>query len=441
MESRRLTKNKSAVSSMYDAVLFIVMVSLSGVVLLPALQSNVPVETSVEEHRENVADEALNAFLVTRVDKFSYDVCGDVIDDVARSLGVNTSSDGLYSSITEWLLGREQLHKTYANLLCENLGCQFRIPFSVFGSKRVNIFTGDFDRQLEGEVNSFFTSYLGDKYNFNFSARWHPIVGVDFGGELFIGDKPPTVDSHVARSCIVMPYSPVLDIGGFEIVLTQHWLETVLFDSVLGFIPEFENITSVIKNYSSYTLENVTNSLEENVTSLVYGFLIDGIENKDNETVFPGILNASISYGFGSVKLAIDEAVENLSKDLMGEAFGFLDNLFSNFSGFLNPLATAIVDNLTTSIQDLLGAPVGSLNEALDKLETMVKEKAGSIVAGFLDDYVQCFIESLSQLIEQGLSDFDALMKEVKSYISKWLFERISLNKAVVTLTVWAVRE
>jgi len=80
---------------MYNAVLFIVMVSLSGVVLLPALQSDIAIDTSIEKHREHVADEALNTFLVSRVDKFSYKMCGDIIDDAAKSIGINTSSEGL----------------------------------------------------------------------------------------------------------------------------------------------------------------------------------------------------------------------------------------------------------------------------------------------------------------------------------------------------------
>jgi len=440
MRRKRFLINTQGVSSMYDAVLFIVMVSLSGVVLLPAFQSDIAVETSIERHREHVADEALNSFLVTRVDKFNYKVCGDIIDDVAGSLGINTSSDGLYSSITEWLLGHKQLHKTYANLLCEDLGCQFRMPFSVFGSNRINIFTGDYDRQLEKEITSFFTSYLGDKYNFNFTARWHPIIGMDFGGEIFIGDKPPNVDSHVATSFIIMPYSPEINLGCTKIVLTRHWLEAMLFNGVLGCIPEIENITSVLENYSFYSPENATSAIKENATSLVYGFLIDGIANKDNETVFPGVLNVTISYGFDRVKQAITEAIENLSRHLMGEALGSLDNLFVNISGAINPLATAILDNLTMSIQDLVGVPVDSLNDALDKLEVTVKENASRIVGGFLDEYIEYFVDSVFILIEQSFDDIYTLVKDVKGLLSTWLFERISLNKAEVVLTVWEVR-
>ena len=84
MKRMPFLKNRYAVSAMYDAVLFIVMVSLSGVVLLPALHSDIAIESSVETHQEAVVDEALNTFLVSRVDKFSYKVGGDILAVLQR---------------------------------------------------------------------------------------------------------------------------------------------------------------------------------------------------------------------------------------------------------------------------------------------------------------------------------------------------------------------
>jgi len=47
-KKRKFVKNTYGVSVMYDAVLFIVMVSISGAVLLPALQSNIAIESSMQ---------------------------------------------------------------------------------------------------------------------------------------------------------------------------------------------------------------------------------------------------------------------------------------------------------------------------------------------------------------------------------------------------------
>ena len=110
----------------------------------------------MDKHREELVDETLHTFLVTRADYFEYRFCGNLIDDVAGRIGIDNTSDGLYGSLTHWLLAHEQRHKTYATLLAENLGCQFRLPFSFFGTNQLNIFTGDFDRQLRNETETIF---------------------------------------------------------------------------------------------------------------------------------------------------------------------------------------------------------------------------------------------------------------------------------------------
>jgi hypothetical protein len=441
MKRRRFLKNTRGVSLMYDAVLFIVMVSLSRVVLLPALQSDIAIDTSIEKHREHVADEALNTFLVSRVDTFSYKMCGDIIDDAAKSIGINTSSEGLYSSILDWLLAREQNHKTHANLLAENLGCQFRLPFSVFGTNRFNIFTGDYDRQLKNETKSFFSSYLGDKYSFNLTTWWHPIKGVPFGGELYIGEHPPNQDCHVAKSFIMMPYKPVINLGDTQIIFTKYWMKEELFGGLFGDIPLIANITSVIENYTGAIppyddFGNATNAVRENVTMLVYGFLIDGIRNSNNETVFPGIINATLDYGFNKLKTAIGTIAEDAVSAVMGEALGTVDSMFADIVNdtVSNPIFDEITNILIENFTDFLGESIGSLAEGFDALEMAIKENVTSIVASFMDPYIQYFVDSVFESI-----DIDVLI-DFEEMISNWLFERISLNKAEVVLTVWVTR-
>ncbi len=63
-----------------------------------------------------------------------------------------------------------------------------------------------------------------------------------------------------------------------------------------------------------------------------------------------------------------------------------------------------------------------------------IKENVTSIVASFMDPYIQYFVDSVFELI-----DIDVLI-DFEEMISNWLFERISLNKAEVVLTVWVTR-
>jgi len=438
----KFLKNTMGVSLMYDAVFFVVMVSLSGVVLLPALQSNIAIDTSVEKHREHVADEALNTFLVSRVDRFSYAVCGDIIDGAAEGIGINTSTDdGLYSSITNWLLAHEQIHKTHANLLAEDLGCQFRLPISVFGTNRFNIFTGDYDCQLKNETKTFFSRYLGEKYGFNFTAIWHPIKGVSFGDGLYVGDSAPNKDCHVARSYITMPYESTINLGDGYITFTKHWMKAELFAGLLGNISIIENIESVLENYtnanSSYdNFGNATGAVHENVTLLLYDFLIEGIRNSDNKTVFPGIVNITFGYGFGKIKSTVGAITEDAVNAVMGEALGTVNSMLSDVvnGSIENPLFDEITRILTENFTDFVGEQVGSLIEGFDALEVAIKDNVTNTIASFIDPYVQYFVDDVfEQINTNGSVDIEGMLVD-------WLFERISLNKAEVVLTVWGAR-
>jgi len=432
MKKTSFFQNQFGISLMYDAVFFVVLVSLSGVVLIPALQSNIAIEGSLDKYREHLADEALNTLLVSRADRFSYKVAGDVIDDAAGGIGIDTSSKGLYGFILSWLLAREQLHKTYANLISENLGCQFKLPFLVFGTNRFNIFTGDYDRQLKEEIKNFLNFYLGDKYGFNFTALWHPVKGVSLGGDIFIGDPPPDRDCYVARSFIIMPYKPVVRVNGTEFVFTRYWFE----ENVLKNISEIVNITGVIDSYNSgfppydnYT--NALNAFSENLSNLIQGFLVYGIQNTINETLFPGIVNLTLTYCLSEVKNAVVSFTENSMKNVMGETLGTVDDVFEEIGGEIDPLANVIKNELNDTLSRVLGTVFDTLREGFDLLEEKIKTEIYNIVCGFIDPHIQNFIKVV----------FDQTYNlDIYDLLSEWLFDRVSINQAEVTLMVWEVR-
>ena len=96
------------ISVMQDAVLFCLMVSISGAILMPALTSNIIASTYIEKEMEERANEVLYQLMVCRVDEFSHLNAETIIS----SLGVD---QGLLKSVVDNLLKREQLHRTYAD--------------------------------------------------------------------------------------------------------------------------------------------------------------------------------------------------------------------------------------------------------------------------------------------------------------------------------------
>ena len=431
MKTRSFLKNTKALAVMYDAIFFLVLVSLSGVVLLPALQSDIAIKGSIDKHRENVADNALNTYLVSRIDKFSYSLAGDLIDDIAGSIGIDNSSSGLYKSITDWILAREQLHKTYANLVAENLACQMILPFSVFGTNRFNIFTGDFDRQLKEETQNFFEFYLSDKYNFNFTAIWHPIKGVTFGGEIQIGDTPPDKNCYVSKSFIMMPFKPTFNFNRTNYTFNRYWIE----EEILKKTEYVGNITTIVNSYNTGlppfdNKTNATKAANENLTNLVEGFL-GGITDSNNNLLFPGIVNIALNYGFSSISSVIDGFTDDLINSFMGEALGSVDSFFSDIAGGSNPIFNGISEIINEQISNFVGSYFESIDEGLNFLEELIKEEVMKLVVNIFPAYIQNFIDFV-------LSDIDIV--DLYAAVSTWLFDQISLNKAEVRLMIWEVR-
>jgi len=438
-----LFDNRYGISLMYDAVFFVIMISLSGALLLPALQTNIVLESSVDTHREQIVDETLHTFLVTRADFFEYRFCGNLINDVAGAIGVDNTSDGLYGALTCWLLAHEQHHKTYATLLAEYLGCQFKVPFSFFGTNQINIFVGEYEEQLKHQIEGFFSTLLGEKYQYNLSAWWHPIRAVPFGGEFFVGDPPPTKDCYVAQSFFMMPYTPVFTFGNHTILFTKHWLKHQLFDNTLGLgrssIPAIANMTIVLEKYTYRqppydTRKNATRAMQENLSVLVQGFLIKGITNETNMTVFPGIVNITLSYGFEKIRNITTQFLENTLDQSFGESIRSIDRVFSSLNtSILNPLSQSLLSQLNATLQRMFNKSFGSLNEMFHVCESAIKEHLTILLKGYLESLLEVFVDHLFDIIDT-LRDFSDLLID-------WLFESISLNKATVTLTIWVVRE
>ncbi|MEF8878894.1 MAG: hypothetical protein V5A64_00705 [Candidatus Thermoplasmatota archaeon] len=211
MKKRNFLNNTSAISLMYDVALFMVMVSLSGLAMLPALQNNVPLNTSLDVKRKQIAEDTLNAVLSTRMDEFQYD----------QKMLITSKN-------------REQLHKTLAQHIAENLAGQYpkykdtlieekarelseihklSLPELLVKLKLFSLVLSlqipqeDFVKKLEKQIESTLDYYLADKYSFRFSAVWKPKDILL--GEIQLGENPPVDDCFVSETYIVMPYNSI----------------------------------------------------------------------------------------------------------------------------------------------------------------------------------------------------------------------------------------
>jgi len=400
MKQRKFMRNIYGVSVMYDAVLFIVMVSISGAVLLPALQSNIAIESSLETHREEIVDETLLMLMTARADTFEYVFAGSQIENI---LGDLYAEDTLIYSITKTLLGKEQHHKTYVDLCVENLVSQFKVF-----TYRINIFTDDYDISLEKEMADLLEDYLGDKYGFNITVKWRPIMDVPFGGDLQIGPHPPET-TYVASSYVSMP----------DTFFSTWWNQVEYFISDQLFL--IEDDWTVFNETGNET--GFRDALENLLNSTVNGILFDGFDV--NDTHIPSILEKSVDYVFGKITNAIDSVFDealNMTKESL-DIFNI--NLSANLTEYL-------INEMTT----LLGFEnISSIDDAIDGLKTYLINETRNFLHEILEVHIENFIDIIMDGID-SIVDGEAMTDEITTFFT----ERIDILRAEFILTIWEVR-
>ena len=402
MKKRLLIKNKKALSIMHDAILFIVMVSLSSVVILPALQNDTVIRNSVEKHREEIADQTLLMLMTSRADNFGYTLAGQQIEDITK-IKVdysNPSSNDLIENLIKTFLGREQKHKTYSDLCVENLVCQL----NVFGN-RINIFTSDFDESLKDKLKDVIGKYLGDKYKFNLVTKWKPIIGIVFGGYMEIGSSPPET-THVAKCYATLPNT-----------YFSNW-----FESIDDFISEtIDDITSFAsdENQLKEEIKNLTKDIIEKV--VLYGF---GDQS--------GILEKTIDYVFSPVEKGIDKIFGDSANMLLGP----LEQVFPGVTnGLTDKLIEIISGSIGFNITDTNGDGKINCSDALDSLKSYVLTFVEGQIFGVFDSYLDVFVDFIIKTI-----DFTTQILEFKQNLIDFIKEHINPLRAEIIITIWEVR-
>ncbi len=388
---------------MHDAVLFMVMVSLSGVVLLPALQSDTSVHTSIQKHREELADETLLMLMTSRCDEFGYTLAGEQIEDLT-GLDIDyksSSNNDIIESLIKTFLGREQKHKTYSDLCVENLVCQL----SAFDN-RINIFTSDFDSNLKLELNQVLEKYLGEKYRYNLVVRWRPILGIEFGGKIEIGINPPET-THVAKSYATLPDN-----------YFTEW-----FDTIDDFI---EDSVNDVKKFSSDE-ESLKTQIKNLTMDIIEKIVLDGFGSES------GIIDNTIDYVFSSLEGGISSIFGDSS-----------DMLLSPLEEIYPGITSGLIDKLIETVSTASGVKVKDSNkdgkidctDAISGLKNFVKDNVKSLVDDVFDGHLESFAEYIVSTL-----DNTSINEELTRYLNDFIKEYINPLRADFVITIWGLRE
>jgi len=376
-------------SSSIDVLLFLVLVSVSAVLLAPAMVGNTQLmalhDTSAAEHNSQVLLSLQNG----RVDDFSYAVAGAQMDYLVNgTLGPDAVDSGIYLTGKKLVAGREINHKTFADLASESVASQFTI-YRDDGSVRLNLLTDEYRSNMDTQMQDYLDMQIGDRYNYNVSVVWRPFRDVPIGGETHMG-RPVPDTAYVESSWITMTY---------HTEYTRYYVEN-LINSELGAI--------------GLDLANASVVPREETEELIAGHINDAI-NRTVDDAVGAIVKMTIEQTIERAQTAINQQVDNV---VPGNNSGISDIIIDE--------VLAELRNDPTFIED---ASLGLSEQITEYTQEVAREEVHAVIAGEVDALA-------SDITDQYVSNA-ATVEEAKDEVLDYVFSRIDISRARMTLALW----
>lgn len=379
-------------STTFDVILFLILISISAVILLPSITGNTQINSALSLKNQENSGDTLLILLNGRVDNFEYIVAGDQMDGLAGTL--NNSS--VYTSGKKIIAGKELKHKTFCDIAAENTAAQWIIYYN--GTRtQLNFMMTNYSNSSQNTMKNYLDNQIGDRYSYNFTVIWRPFTNVPIGGNLNIGEPVPR-NAYVESAYISMPY---------HIGLTRDQVEEIIDEKFNN--SELGNLSSTLDEIK--TNETARAALETKITIT--------INDAINETVN------------GSIDLVVDEKLAPILDDNLNKMIGDANNLFSG-SG------VSLGQELNDRINNTLDVENINVNGTMsDKLKIYLKTAAKEEIQTASGQEIKSYTTELVDMYVNNAMTTD----EVKDRILTEVFSRVNINRAQATLSIWEKRK
>jgi hypothetical protein len=433
--NRKLRTNVHAIAMIYDTLLFLSLISLAGVVLLPAFIPENQVSTSQHLHHDKFVQETLQTFLITHIDQLNYTLAGEHINFFATSLGINTThSAGLYQSITQWILGKQQLHKTFGEHIGEVLFFKLGFPISNNESICFDFLTMDYEKQLMKRMKEMLDDQIPPPFHYNLHAYWKPVKYMDFRGFFEIG-KPVSEQQHsyTAAQTIHIPFLPIFIVDDSLIILTKQWFQNTILKDIESstILCNFNTNAELLKslNETDEQFDYLITCQQENLTQLSLSLICDGLVDENNTILIPGIFSTLVNTYISNLFPNDEKPLYIAGNETLGYGIDRFDTFISDCTKldeqqFLSYFTSSIKESF---LEYLINS---SINE--DEILTTIIDSILSTIRHHLTPFI-------NSLIRDSLST-DILMVDVNVILDELLdliFSQLTLTQATVTLTIW----
>lgn len=201
IKSRQVFSDKEAISSTIDVMFFLLMVSLSTVVLMPAMLSSGH-NTAVQDVAAYDFDrQLLQSFLDSRVEGFEYTVASSPMSNMI----IIAPESSMSICQSNAVFAREHAYRTFADLIAEDMLFSLRTEDN--GTYcYLHPFSTEYSETAERVLKANLDRRIGGRYNYRLEANWQPVPGCGPSGQLVVGTVPPE-RSFRQSALISVPYN------------------------------------------------------------------------------------------------------------------------------------------------------------------------------------------------------------------------------------------
>jgi hypothetical protein len=247
--------NEDAFSSNIDSMIFLMLISISAIILMPAVMAEYQYRSAGYVSLQDTDTLLLSSILNSRSDEVRYTYRpGEIV-----GLNLSLPPGSMLRDAEETLYERQQKHRTFADLVAEDLVLGMAV--SENGSKTyLNPMAKMHRPMTEDAIGNYLDTRIGGRYHYRFEAHWYPISGYNTGSDIEIGRPAPT-DAFRQKARISLP--PVSSSSHDE--FTESMNITAFWHAVNSSDPS----ARLHEGYNR-SIETVSASAAETITSTIF---------------------------------------------------------------------------------------------------------------------------------------------------------------------------
>jgi len=190
-------RESSGYSTVFDALFLLVLISLSGIILMPSLQADEQYAAAGYVTSSELDTYLLESLLSCKLEDFGYEI------SPLSVVNISVPEDSIVESPAHTLFGKEQKHRTFADLTAEYLAISLMLQ-GKGSSLSLNPLAEDYSDQASETIASYLDKKAAGRFSYRFEAYWYPLEAFPMGSELIIGEEPP-VDAVRQSTKLSMP--------------------------------------------------------------------------------------------------------------------------------------------------------------------------------------------------------------------------------------------